>query len=151
VLVWKFNCACAVAIATEAVTAVVEPMSNVELSVYCTLTPFHTASISPILAFDALVTVYMYLAPVKEPVDVVNKLFEPIIDDATVAVCICEIPIPNPLFAYDAVAAYDAVVVKDAVVANDAVVATELETAYEDVVANEAVPNKFSKLNDNLF
>jgi len=110
VLVWKFNCACAVTIVTEAVTAVVEPISNVDTSVNWAVPPFHTANTSPTLAFDPLDTVYKYLAPVNELVGVVNKLFAPTIDDATVAVWNCEIPIVNPLLACDAVAAYDALV-----------------------------------------
>ena len=108
VLVWKLNCACADTIDTDAVTAVVDPKSKVELSVYCTLPPAHIANTSPVLAFVPLVAVYRYLAPLNDPVESVNRLFGPTIDEATVAVLIWEIPIVNPLEAYDAVAAYDA-------------------------------------------
>ena len=116
------NCACAVTIETDAVTAVVEPISRVELSVYCTLLPFHIANTSPVLALEPLVTVQIYLAAVYDPVASVNRLFAPAIDDATVAVLIWLNPILN-IFAQDAVAAYDALV---AVKAYDAVV-TESE------------------------
>jgi hypothetical protein len=69
-------------------------------------------------------------------VDVVNKLFAPAIDDATVAVDICDIPIANPLFAYDDVDANDALV---AVVANDALTACNTYDAVCAVVTNDAV------------
>ena len=49
---------------TEQVTGVVEPMSRVELSVNCTLAPFQTASISPVLALVELDTVYLKNAEV---------------------------------------------------------------------------------------
>ena len=97
VLVCILNSASVPTIDTEAVTAVVDPMSRVELSVYWTLPPFHTAMTSPVLAFEPLVTVYKYFAPVNDPVKSVNKLLDPTIEEFTVAVLICVIPIVKPL------------------------------------------------------
>ena len=70
---------------TEQVTGEVVPMSRVELSVNCTLAPFHTAIISPDLAFPAFDTVYLKNADVYDPVAWVNKLLDPATDDATLA------------------------------------------------------------------
>ena len=85
VFVWKFNRTSAPTIVTEDVTTLVEPRSTVEKSVNSTAVPFHTDIISPVLALEPLVTVYLKNAEVKDPVALVNKLLEPTIEDATVA------------------------------------------------------------------
>ena len=64
VLVWTLNCTSPLTTDTEQVTGVVEPISRVELSVNCTLVPFHTANISPVLALVELDTVYLKNADV---------------------------------------------------------------------------------------
>ena len=64
VLVWTLNSTSPPTKDTEQVTGVVVPMSRVELSVYCTLAPFQTASISPVLALDPVETVYLKNAEV---------------------------------------------------------------------------------------
>ncbi len=64
VLVWTLKRTSDPTKDTEQVTGVVEPMSRVELSVNCTLAPFHTASISPVLALVELDTVYLKNADV---------------------------------------------------------------------------------------
>ena len=61
------------------------PISVVELSVNVTVDPFHTDIISPERALDALATVYLKNAELYEPVAVLNTIFDPLIEDVTVA------------------------------------------------------------------
>jgi hypothetical protein len=68
----------------DIVTCAVEELSTVEKSVYCTLPPFQDAIICPALLFGPLYTVYCIVAAVKEPVDNVNKLLAPAIEEFTV-------------------------------------------------------------------
>ena len=77
VLVCMLNCTSPETTDTELVTAEVDPISKVELSVYCTELPFHIAIASPVLALEPLATVYLKNADVNDPVARVNKLFEP--------------------------------------------------------------------------
>jgi hypothetical protein len=71
--------------ATEEVTTVVVPISVVELSANSAVAPFHTDIISPERALDPLVTVYLKKAEVYEPVACVKTVFDPFIEEVTVA------------------------------------------------------------------
>jgi len=64
VLVWKFNCTSPLTNDTEPVSADVVPISFVDKSIYSTVPPFHTALISPALAFEPLAAVYLKNAAV---------------------------------------------------------------------------------------
>jgi len=76
-LVCILNCTSPDTRETDAVTAVVDPTSVVELSVNVTLLPFQTAITSPDLAFKPLAAVYLKKPEVYDPVACVNKLFDP--------------------------------------------------------------------------
>jgi hypothetical protein len=80
-----FNCTFAPDIATEEVTAEVVPISDVELSVNSAVVPFHTDAISPERELDPLATVYLKKAEVYEPVACVKTVFDPFIEEVTVA------------------------------------------------------------------
>ena len=85
VLVCTFNCTFAPDMATEDVTTVVVPISVVELSVKDVVAPFHTDIISPERALDPLATVYLKKAELYEPVACVKTVFDPFIEEVTVA------------------------------------------------------------------
>ena len=85
VLVCMFNCTFAPDKETEEVTAEVVPISDVELSVNSTVDPFHTDVISPERALDPLATVYLKNAELYEPVACVKIVFDPFVEEATVA------------------------------------------------------------------
>jgi hypothetical protein len=80
-----FSCTFAPERATEDVTAVVVPISDVELSVKAAVVPFHTDIISPERALDPLVTVYLKKAEVYEPVTWVKTVLDPFMEEVTVA------------------------------------------------------------------
>ena len=158
------NCAWEVTIETEAVTAVVDPISKVELSVYCVVVPFHTAITSPVLAFEALVTVYKYFAPVNDPVAWLNTVLAPAADGVIVFVVILLIPtVSGPVRTVEPVTSRDPVrinvstfelntvpvlpdTVNDPVITTfwfsgftkEAVEAKELETVLEELTAKDA-------------
>jgi hypothetical protein len=85
VLVCTFNCTFAPERSTEDVTAVVVPISVVELSVKAVVAPFHTDIISPERALDPLATVYLKKAELYEPVACVKTVLDPLIEEVTVA------------------------------------------------------------------
>ncbi len=90
-----FSCTFAPERATEDVTTVVVPISAVELSVNTTVDPLHTDITSPERALDPLATVYLKNAELYEPVVCVKTVFDPFMEEVTVAYRVWVAPMLN--------------------------------------------------------
>ena len=89
---------------TDGVMALVDPISKVEKSVYCTLEPFHTDITSPDLALDPDDIVYLQNKEVNDPVTLVSILTPAPLAEL-ILLFASKVPPILKLLAYDAVAA----------------------------------------------